>query len=196
MAKKADQENNNILRLSNEESNRFTRECIETALIILVKEKNFTEISITDIVQRAGVSRSAYYRNYSSKKDILNNYLHTIVETMTDSLNIHKRLPNDFNFWLSIFSRVRTYADQFSILLKAGFDATILTSVNETMVDRLSKEENQSIEKYEVIFWIGAFYNLLREWVSSGMKESDEDMATIGQQMAGNFSSDGKHWPL
>ncbi|NMA90571.1 MAG: TetR/AcrR family transcriptional regulator [Amphibacillus sp.] len=188
MAEKQYRKNKEILRLSNEESNRFTKECIETALLELMNEKEFKEISITDIVTRAGVSRSAYYRNYSSKKDILNKYLNTIVETITDSLESHRNDDNDFNFWLSLFTRARTYADKFLILLKAGFDGIILSSANETVLDRIPKENDLASEKYEIYFWIGAFYNLLREWVLSGMKESDEEMAAIGQRMSANFS--------
>ncbi|GAA4066598.1 TetR/AcrR family transcriptional regulator [Amphibacillus indicireducens] len=196
MALKPEQKNRDILRLSNEASNRFTKECIETALLVLMKEKNFNDISITDIVERAGVSRSAYYRNYSSKKDILNKYLQTIVETITDSLDLHKNHHNDFNFWLSVFTRVRTYADEFMILQKAGFDAIILSSINETMVEQISNRDKQVFEKYEMLFWVGAFYNLLREWVIYGMKESNEDMAQIGQKMSMNFSYVGRDEPL
>ena len=188
MASQSNQSNKEMLRLSNEESNRFTKECIETALLVLMTDKNFNDISITDIVERAGVSRSAYYRNYSSKKDILNKYLNTIVETITDSLNLQKTHPTDFNFWLSVFTRVQTYADEFIILQKAGFDAIILSSINQTMVERIPTQHDRVFEKYQLLFWVGAFYNLLREWITSGMKESNEEMAEIGQKMSLNFS--------
>lgn len=183
------QKDKDFLHLSNEESNRFTKECIETALLELMKEKKFNDLSITDIVNRAGVSRSAYYRNYSSKKDILNKHLNTIVETITESLDLHKDHYSDYNFWLAVFTRVRTYSDKFEVLLKAGFDGIILLSANETMLERISKEDGVVIEKYELFFLIGAFYNLLREWVSSGMKETNEEMAKVGQQLGKRFTS-------
>lgn len=179
MSKKTEHERKEILRLSNEESNRFTKECIETALLVLMKDKDFKDISITDIVTRAGVSRSAYYRNYASKEDILDNHLNTIVQTVTDSLDLQKRHSGDLDFWLSVFDRVRTYSDKFSTILKAGFDGIILSSINKTMLERVSKENDLFVEKYEVFFWNGAFFNLLKEWVSSGMKESDQEMAKI-----------------
>lgn len=47
--------------------------CIYEALIALMKEKSYNKISITDITERAGVSRMAYYRNYKEKDDILLN---------------------------------------------------------------------------------------------------------------------------
>lgn len=187
MSKKSELQRKKFLRLSNEESNRFTKECIETALLVLLEEKDFRAISITDIVNRAGVSRSAYYRNYSSKEDILNNYLNTVVQTITDSLDMHKDYYKDLNFWISVFERVRTYSDQFATLLKAGFDSVILSSVNKTMLDSLLKEDNIFSDRYEVFFWNGALYNLLREWVNSGMKESDRGMAIICRNISSNF---------
>jgi len=55
------------------ESNRLAKECIVTALIELMKVRDYNAISITDITKKAGVSRMAYYRNYTSKEDILKN---------------------------------------------------------------------------------------------------------------------------
>ena len=45
------------------ESNRLAKECIVTALVELMKIKDYDAISITDIAKKAGVSRMAYYRN-------------------------------------------------------------------------------------------------------------------------------------
>lgn len=44
---------------------------IYEALLQLMQRKPYQEIKITDIVERAGVSRMAYYRNYQSKDEIL-----------------------------------------------------------------------------------------------------------------------------
>ncbi|MBR6940531.1 MAG: TetR/AcrR family transcriptional regulator, partial [Clostridia bacterium] len=53
--------------MNRSESNNLTRECITTALLIIIREKDYDEITITDITEKAGVSRMAYYRNYKSK---------------------------------------------------------------------------------------------------------------------------------
>lgn len=52
-------------------SHELAVDSIYTALLQLMQKKPYAEITITDIVERAGVSRMAYYRNYSSKDDIL-----------------------------------------------------------------------------------------------------------------------------
>ena len=40
-----------IVRYSNQESKRITRECIETALIQLLEKEEFEKISISEIVK-------------------------------------------------------------------------------------------------------------------------------------------------
>lgn len=52
-------------------ANELGRECIYIALLQLMEQQPYSEITVTDIARRAGVSRMTYYRNYSSKDDIL-----------------------------------------------------------------------------------------------------------------------------
>ncbi|PAE17045.1 hypothetical protein CHH91_07345 [Virgibacillus sp. 7505] len=179
MSKKTELERKDILRLSNEESNRITKECIETALLILMKEKEFKDISITDIVKRSGVSRTAYYRNYSSKEDILNNYLETVVKAITNKMDLTTYSEDDFGFWHSMFMQVRNHSEMYSILLKAGFEGIILSNINKIMLEDLPADTISKKQKYDIYFWSGAVYNILTEWITSGMKESNEEMAQI-----------------
>ena len=54
--------NEELLRLSNEESKKITKESIVTAVVLLCAEKPFEKITVTEIVRKAGVSRTAFYR--------------------------------------------------------------------------------------------------------------------------------------
>ena len=49
--------------------NIVVKESITQALLILMESKDFEKITITDIVNRAGVVRMSFYRNYTSKED-------------------------------------------------------------------------------------------------------------------------------
>ncbi|MFA9379232.1 MAG: TetR/AcrR family transcriptional regulator [Lachnotalea sp.] len=71
---------------SNKETNRLTREAICTALVLLLKEQPFGKIAITDIVKRAGVSRTAYYSNYSSKQEILIDLVNALILEINQKL--------------------------------------------------------------------------------------------------------------
>lgn len=59
---------------SNKEANQLTKESIETALLFLLEKKDIKQISVSELVRKAGVSRNAFYRNYKSKEEILEIY--------------------------------------------------------------------------------------------------------------------------
>ena len=61
----------NKLSKHNENINKIVRESIQQALIILMNQKKFNDISITELCKKAGVSRMAFYNNYNSKDDLL-----------------------------------------------------------------------------------------------------------------------------
>lgn len=61
-------------------------DCIYTALLQLMKKKDYKDITITDIVNRAGVSRMAYYRNYADKDEILINRLNKSIANFEKSI--------------------------------------------------------------------------------------------------------------
>ena len=73
----------NILRLSNAEANKITRDCMKAALVKLLNEKDLPQISVTEIVTAAGVSRPAFYRNYSSKEDLLEDVIASVKELLS-----------------------------------------------------------------------------------------------------------------
>lgn len=56
-------------------ANLLVRDCITTALFNLMKKKDYREITISEIVKTAGVSRNSFYRNYQSIEDIIRQYM-------------------------------------------------------------------------------------------------------------------------
>ena len=56
------------------------------ALLYLMRDKPFSSISVSDITSEAGVSRMAFYRNYSKIEDILTEHLDEVVEKYKDRI--------------------------------------------------------------------------------------------------------------
>ena len=170
----------NALRLSNEESNRLTRECIEAALILLMKESDFQSISITDIIRKAGVSRSAYYRNYSSKKDILTNIFNRSAETIVNALSLELVTQNMVNSYRVLFEKVLEIRPLFEIIQMAGLMDEFQMAVNEKYLQAI--DINSAVEYYRVLSWIGSIFNIIFGWLQRGNQETPEQMAHICSQ--------------
>lgn len=179
--KRLQTQSRSAVHYSNLESKQITRECIESALILLLENKTFAEISISELVKRAGVSRTAFYRNYQSKEDVLQCALGDVVNATLNKLSLD---PLSEDFWTVLFREVKAYCPSIRLLLKAGLGNTILEEITARAV---TKENSDSIAaRYGAILWAGAVYNVLINWVMSGAKESAEDMASICMHISCN----------
>lgn len=169
------------LRYSNEVSNKITKECLENAFLLLLKQQEFKEISITDICKKAGVSRPAYYRNYTSKEDVLHSSISSVVDNITGAMRKYNYLEDPYNFWLTMFRELIPHAETFKILLKAGLADEILTEINKFV--REQTRETNNIKYYTLCFWSGAAYNIVREWIINGMDPPADRMAEEMKQL-------------
>ena len=61
--------------MSNEGRNTYVVEHLTNALLELLNEKPIHDISISELVEQAGVGRASFYRNYECKEDILKHLL-------------------------------------------------------------------------------------------------------------------------
>ena len=177
MENQTELEKRNILRMNSREANAITRECIESALVLLMKEKSFSEISIQDIIRKAGVGRSSYYRNYDSKEAILMSHMENIIQeglrTMT-GFDPKNRLKES---WLAMLDNAKTHGEDYLLLLNAGFGDSILRKFMGLFNDRIQQDE---VEEYITNnYFAGCIYATLSQWVLDGMKIPAEKMADI-----------------
>lgn len=62
-----------------EEEHELVKQSLTEALISLMDVKPFSEITVTELVLKAGVARATYYRNFSSKEQVLTDYIDDIL---------------------------------------------------------------------------------------------------------------------
>lgn len=156
---------------ANEEAKAFSMECIETALIDLMREKEYNEIGYTELAKRAGVSRNAIYRNYSDKDDILDCFLKKKTEAFLNTVGD----PNDYPaYLLKLFEHLYSLRDTGSLLLKAGKE-NILYRAFLYMCNRYEGVDD-SIREYYDYYRIGGIYSVYIHWLESGLKESPAEL--------------------
>ena len=101
-----------ILKMSNMESNLFTKECICTALLTLMAVKTFEQITVTDIIKKAGVSKGGFYRNYKSKEDVLQQICEELFQYILEYMEEHRLYENTRQWFVEFFNNVAAY-EQF-----------------------------------------------------------------------------------
>ena len=179
-------EEKNVLRLNNEESNKLTRECLTTALMQLMKEKPLDKITITELVARSGVSRTAFYRNYSTKEDILVDIRNSIAET-SNSFLVKPELKDNPRLWFrECFKIVQDNAD----LIRPILDAKLTLGdffKNQSVLDSLYSTDNR-MNRYKNLAIEAAFQRIMIVWFDEGMIESVDEMASFCNDIFSNYS--------
>ena len=165
------------LRLSNEESNRITKECLQSALIMLMGEKSLDKISISELVARAGVSRTSFYRNYTEKEDILVDAVKTVGHELQKMLNDEFQCDNWKKLYLDFFNKVKASKAIITLIIRADLLRYVHTQVDELFNSIFQPIYNE--EKYVVRAYCGASLLIAYTWFQSGMEESCEEIADI-----------------
>lgn len=168
-----------VLRASNEEANRITRECIQTALMNLIAVKPFDKITVTELVLRSGVSRMSFYRNYKTKEDVIFDMCTELKTQLTESIS-DKEYKNDPRRWYcDFFGSAKSHENEIALLFSANMPQSvsykILSAVGDVFIGLSPTEE----DKYKASAWVGALIGILFRWFSSGMKESPDEMADL-----------------
>ena len=171
-------ENHNIKRLGNEASKKLSQECIETALLSLMKEKSIEDITVSDVVKKAGVSRAAFYRNYSSKQEVLIHSCSKAIEDVAEAIAPIVFENNPHEFWETVFQVAEKYAEGFKMIVDAGYGQKVLEEM--TKVISLTVPEDHIPQQYDMAFWCGGVFNMLIKWINDEMKISAKEMADIG----------------
>ena len=148
-----------------------------------MEQKNFKEISITELAKKAGVSRMAFYRNYNQKEDIITSYLNELFDEYSKQILGWQKIDN-YESLLLYFSYFRKHDRLITNLIHSNLENLILERgieyFNWLSHQSISKKSYSPIKKrYTIEFIAGGLFKVLLEWAKSGMKESNEDIAKL-----------------
>lgn len=162
------------------DQNNLARERIVAALTELMSQRDYTSITITEITQKAGVSRMTYYRNYSSKEDILRKFMDDVGEQIHTKIMEQGTHKNAYQYYRTLFETLGAYSALVNAAMEAGLGGLILDCISRNM-DRtfLGKISNSGAQKYLLRYHAGAFFHVYIEWTRGGMVESCEQMARL-----------------
>ncbi len=170
---------NEILKMSNMESNLFTKECICTALLALMATETFDCITVTAIINRAGVSRGGFYRNYKSKEEVLEEICEDLFQYILDFVIQHNLYENPQKWYEDLFRSVAENAEIFQLLIKAQVPRNVVLKFDEGRILQELQKDDSPMEKYRAAAIGKALTEIVVIWFRNGMLESPEDMAEM-----------------
>lgn len=174
---KTEPDKRRVRRLSNEEANKQTKDCLQKALIFLMGKKSFENITITELVKRSGVSRTSFYRNYKSKEDILADISRQFAQLIANTMKESKYEKDRYQWFYDIFQSVQRYQETVQLLIQANLRQN--TSFHIIPVMQELYEQLPTENHYKILAKLGALDAIVYNWFIKGRKESIEDMAQL-----------------
>ncbi|MCR5626242.1 MAG: TetR/AcrR family transcriptional regulator, partial [Lachnospiraceae bacterium] len=174
---KSEMEKHKVLRLSNQESNRLTRECLEIAMIRLLAEKDIEKISITELVKVAGVSRTAFYSNYSTKEDVLSSLLNQMGNDFVNLIWPYIEKQDYKELFRQLLLRIKEESGTVKIFAKAGMHHRLSIEMENAILKKTPDLTRR--EKYIITGFFGMFVNILMEWLRNDMEDDIDELSDI-----------------
>lgn len=147
---------------------------IVQSLLELLSEKELHAITITMIVQKAQVGRASFYRNFSSKEDVIRQHMAGLLKEWGEAYEVLGRLDELLPSLLRHFYKHR---DFYLLLYKRGLSHYILDAVRGAM-DFSGKSD---AEVYSLNWFAGGLYGVVTEWLRRGMEGPPEEVKRILQ---------------
>lgn len=159
----------------------FLMECMAKALIELLKEKPLSAISVSEITQKAGVSRMTYYRNYASKEEIFEKYMDYLIECYHREVTEKSRHASYIRYEniLLGFEYFRQNAELVRCLLDSRLGSNLRMKIIQNELDLSLSSQGDKESRYVTIAYANALFGVMTEWVQDGMKDSPEELAQL-----------------
>ncbi|MBR2288379.1 MAG: TetR/AcrR family transcriptional regulator [Clostridia bacterium] len=168
------------LKRNNEMSRENTRQNIQEAFLLLYKQHGNNGFTITDIIRRSGVARSAFYRNYQTKDDILMDIVQKSVDEISDHIS-----PSLSQNWELIFQQAQKNREQLDLLRESELTGMILNKMNEAIPSDAALSNS-------MILWNGLIYNAILFYASSGYpdpKQAADDILCSMRRMVETYNA-------
>jgi AcrR family transcriptional regulator len=167
---------------------RRSRDALGSALVELMLEKPFGAITVQDVLDRAGVSRSTFYQHFDDKDDLLTSDADEFFEGVSTALSLHRDQSDRIVPVTEFFSHVAEMREFFTALVASGkihenmqlaqghFARGIERRLGELPRARgLAPEQRRAL----AIGYAGALVSLLEWWVSRGMDQTPAFMDAL-----------------
>lgn len=158
-------------------TNEVLRSEIADALLLLLEEKPLEEVSVSEITETAEVARVSYYRNFSSKEDVLlfklNHLLDAWEKEADFDIKSEDELQRLITSWLEFFLTIR---DFLLVLYRRELMHLLLGCFYSRMGP---KAGDTADETYGKAFLTYGIFGMFNEWIGGGMRESAEQLSAI-----------------
>ena len=159
------------------ELNRIVKESIVQSLFMLMRQKPFSDITVTDIITKAGVARASYYRNFESKEGIIRDYLYEIILNFKKTIPCNQSGKMTYDNLLRLFTYIAEYSEILRALFNSGLSGLFPDLLNLYFQDTQEEILSGKFNIWALYAYSGALSNIISKWIEGNMEQSPEEIA-------------------
>lgn len=164
-----------------------TRHLLSQAFVELLREKGYSAITVSDIIDRADIGRSTFYSHYRDKDDLFVNELDRVIEALGHQFPEQEEMP--FFPSLGLFRHVGEQYELYKALLWTPGIDLLIKHMQTSLSHRVEQGLQERKLEYKVpvpimaSFIAGSFLTLLKWWLENKMVYPPEQMDDIFKKL-------------
>ncbi|MGI5888378.1 MAG: TetR/AcrR family transcriptional regulator [Oscillospiraceae bacterium] len=156
-------------------NNYVIKESLGIALVQLLKEKELSRITVSELAEKAGVGRVSFYRNFGTKDNLLRYVIGNITDGFIKNSGIDLKDPLSKESLTKLYSHLYDYREVTPLLIRDHRMDFVKDQFDRILID----PDSSYREKYLSSFLSGALYNVYCAWAKGGFIETPEEIADI-----------------
>ena len=169
-----------------------TRRHLRQALMALILENGYDEITIEDITDRADLGRTTFYLHYRDKEALLLESLEATAEELRGQIRLERMQPESSSAGgpiHEVFRHAAQNSDLYKIILSGGAASRVLNYVREMLLEaaveffgpRLAARRGENVPPVDSFagYFASALLGYLTWWLDKGMPYGPDEVADL-----------------
>lgn len=160
-----------------------TKEALFDALLLLLKNNNFDNITVSQLCKAARINRTTFYAHFKNIDELFQEHFEKILNELRLSyVDINKKLQvPELDSMVPLFEHILKYRKIYDVLLSEHAPLTYTLRFQNAIAQFPSEvikqhvEENIDLDLY-YSFCIGATFGMIRHWKNTDYKLTPEEM--------------------
>lgn len=163
------------MRGNNQEKNSYVRSQILNTLLEMMREQDFKAIAISSLTERACVGRASFYRNFTSKEDVLRQEAVRLAGEWKRGYEGQEHAePSEV--LVSLLDFYQEHSEFYLALYRAGLSEMILSILLEQAELSPELPNAEAYLRSSIAYLI---FGWIVEWMKRGMQESGTELARM-----------------
>ena len=171
----------------------MTKGMIKDALLELLQNTPYEKITVTALCKQSEITRATFYLHYKDVFDLMEQIENELLKELEDMLNHHQAqdlLSRPSLIFAELYPLVQDNADIVSILIGENGDLNFVNRLKHIVREKCLKDwmalkplrNSNAFEAYYA-FIVSGCIGMVQYWLSSGMKESAEELAYMTENI-------------